>query len=134
MLPNFARNAAFGVLACYASMSAIPAFAAATDYKFEVVSAQPAAPAKTEVAVRLVHLPDGKPVSGVMVFQIRGDMGPEGMEDMTTTVTPAAAQPDGLMRYQVGTSMAGTWALTLSAKVQGESQTVKGTVTFKAAQ
>ena len=115
-------------------MSAIPAFAAATDYKFEVVSAQPAAPAKTEVAVRLVHLPDGKPVSGVMVFQIRGDMGPEGMEDMTTTVTPAAAQPDGLMRYQVGTSMAGTWALTLSAKVQGESQTVKGTVTFKAAQ
>jgi hypothetical protein len=133
MLSSLARNAAFGVLATFASMSAAPAFAAATDYKFEVVSTQPTGPAKTGVTVRLVHLPDGKPVSGAVVFQVRGDMGPDGMADMTTTVTPEAAQPDGLMRYQVGTSMAGTWALTLSAKVQGESQTVKGTVTFKAA-
>ena len=134
MLSNFARSAALGVLATVASISAVPAFAADTDYKFEIVSTQPAGPAKTEVTLRLVHLPDGKPVAGAVVFQTRGDMGPEGMADMTTTVTPEAAQPDGLLRYQVGTSMAGTWALTLSAKVQGESQTVKGTVTFKSAQ
>jgi len=131
---NFARATAFGALISLTSLSSPPAFAAAADYKFEVVSSRPAAPAKTEVTVRLVHLPDGKPVIGAIVFQSRGDMGPEGMEDMTSTVTPEAAQPDGLLRYQVGTSMAGTWALTLSAKVQGESQTVKGTVTFKAAQ
>jgi carbon monoxide dehydrogenase subunit G len=134
MLSHFARNAAFGVLATFASMSSVPAFAAATDYQFEVVSTQPAGPAKTEVTLRLIHLPDGKPVVGAVVFQVRGDMGPEGMADMATTVTPEPAQPDGLIRYQVATSMAGRWALTLSAKVQGESQTVKGSVTFKGAQ
>jgi carbon monoxide dehydrogenase subunit G len=134
MLSNFARNAAFGALGTLMSMSVVPAFAAATDYKFEVVSTQPAGPATTEVTLRLVHLADGKPVTGAVVFQVRGDMGPEGMADMATTVTPEPAQPNGLIRYRVATSMAGAWALTLSAKVQGESQTVKGNVTFKAAQ
>ena len=123
------RNAVFG--AALAAVSA-PAFAAATDYKFEVVTAQPAGPQKTNVTVRLVHSADKKPVSDAVIFETHADMGPEGMPTMPGDVTAGAPQPGGTYRFQVATTMAGTWALTLSAKVQGEAQTVKSTVNFKA--
>lgn len=134
MLSKLARTAALGVLATLASISAAPAFAAVTDYKFELVASRPAGPAKTDVTVRLVHLPDGKPVTGAVIFQVRADMGPEGMADMPTDVILGQSQPDGLIRYQVSTTMPGVWALTMAAKVSGETQTVRGSITFKAGQ
>lgn len=130
MLFKFVRDAACG--AAFAVMFAGPAFAAATDYKFEVVTTQPAGPQKTDVTVRLVRVADSKPVPDAVIFETHADMGPEGMPTMPGDVTAGAPQPGGGYRFQVATAMAGTWALTLSAKVQGEAQTVKGTVTFKA--
>ena len=62
MLFNIMRHAAVGVALTVMSAPP-PAFAAATDYKFEVVTAQPAGPQKTDVTVRLVHLADKKPVA-----------------------------------------------------------------------
>jgi hypothetical protein len=132
MLSTFARNAALGAAALIAAWTT-PAFAAATDYKFELVSAQPAGPAKTDVTVRLLHLPDNKPVQNAFVFGASAGMGTAGMASMPGEVTPGAAQLDGAYRYQVGTTMAGAWTLMLSAKIQGETQTVKGTVSFTAA-
>ena len=109
------------------------AFAAAKDYKFEFVSAQAAGPGKTDVVVRLVHTLGNNPVPDAVIFQTRADMGPEGMQSMTTSVRPGTASQPGLYQFQVDTSMAGNWALTLSAKVQGETETVTVTVNFKAA-
>jgi hypothetical protein len=129
MLSIIMRHAAYG--AAFAIVSAAPALAAATDYKFEVVTAQPAGPQKTDVTVRLVHAADSKPVADAVIFETHADMGPEGMPTMPGDVTAGAPQSGGAYRFQVATAMAGTWALTLSAKVQGESQTVKGTVNFK---
>ena len=131
MLFKFARNAALGAAALVVVTAS--AHAAATDYKFELVSAQPAGPAKTDVTVRLVHLPDNKPVPNAFVFGATAGMGASDMASMPGQVTPGAAKPDGAYRYQVGTTMAGAWTLTLSAKIQGETQTVKGTVSFTAA-
>ena len=129
---NITGHAAVG--AAIAIMSATTqALAAATDYEFEVVTAQPAGPQKTDVRVRLVHVADNKPVVDAVIFETHADMGPEGMPTMPGDVTTGAPQPGGAYRFQVATAMAGTWALTLSAKVQGEAQTVKGTVNFKAA-
>ncbi|WP_264715179.1 FixH family protein [Limobrevibacterium gyesilva] len=108
-------------------------FAAARDYKFVFVSAQPTGTGKTDVTVRLVHTADNKPVPDAVIFQTRADMGPEGMPTMAVPVTAGSAQQPGLYRFQAETSMAGTWALTLSAKVQGESETVTGVVNFPAA-
>jgi len=132
MLFNLTRPAAVGAAIAIASASA-PAFAAAADYRFEVVTAQPAGPQKTDVTVRLVHVADKKPVADAVIFETHADMGPEGMPTMPGDVTAGVPQPGGAYRFQVATAMAGTWALTLSAKVQGEAQTVKGTVNFKAA-
>lgn len=129
---NPARIYAFGGIAVLALAATTPAFAAATDYRFEIVSTQPAGPGKTDVTVRLVHVPDKKPVPGAVIFETHADMGPEGMPTMPGDVTAGAAQPGGAYRFEVATAMAGGWALTLSAKVQGETQTVKQTVTFKA--
>ncbi|WP_206664517.1 FixH family protein [Dankookia rubra] len=116
------------------ALLATGAFAAASDYRFEVVSARPAGPHKTDVTLRLVHVPDNKPVPDAVVFQTKADMAPAGMPTMTGAVAPQAAQQPGTYRFQVDTGMAGGWALTLAAKVQGEAETVHATVTFSAAQ
>jgi len=60
-------------------------------------------------------------------------MTPAGMTDMTGKVTPLSSDQPGVYRFQVETGMAGKWQLTLSAKVQGETGTVRGTVPFAAA-
>ena len=106
--------------------------AAGRDYRFEVVEAQPAGKNLTDVTVRLMHIPGGKPVAGAVIFQTKVDMGPAGMGEMTGKVTPQTGDPAGLYRFRTETGMAGKWALTLTAKVQGETETVRCTVTFDA--
>jgi YtkA-like len=133
MLSNLMRAAVLGA-AVVTPLPASKALAAATDYRFEVVNARPAGPGKTDVTVRLVRVRDGRPVPDAVVFQTRADMAPAGMPTMTGNVSPQAGQQPGTYRFQVDTGMAGGWALTLSAKVQGEAETVRSTVTFNAAQ
>jgi hypothetical protein len=109
------------------------ALAASADYSFELVQAQPAGPGKTTVTVRLVHMPDNKPVAGAVLFETKSDMGPTGMAEMPGKVTALPSDKPGLYRFQIETGMAGKWALNLAAKVQGETGTVRGTVNFDAA-
>ena len=52
--------------------------AAPNDYRFELVQAQPTGPGKTAVTVRLVHLPDSRPVAGAVLFESKTDMAPVG--------------------------------------------------------
>jgi YtkA-like len=90
--------------------------AAPNDYRFELVQAQPAGPGKTTVTVRLVHVPESKPVAGAVLFETKTDMGPGGMAEMTGKVTPLPADQFGLYRFQVETGMAGKWQLALGAR------------------
>lgn len=112
-----------------------PALAGAKDYRFESTGKpQKAENGKSLVAVRLVHLPDSKAVAGAVLIQTRADMGPAGMAEMTAPVkTLGEAQP-GVYRFEVQPGMAGSWALTLAAKVQGEPETVRGAITVELAQ
>ena len=126
-------RAAFGVLALLVSPAiTLPALAAPQDYRFEVASAQPAGSGKTDVAIRLIHAPDSKPVADAVIFESKTDMGPAGMAEMPGKVTPMPVAKDGLYHFTTQTGMAGTWALHLAAKVQGETETVRGTVNFDA--
>jgi len=109
------------------------AFSAPADYRFELVQAQPAGAGKTNVSVRLVHVPDNKPVAGAVLFESKTDMGPDGMAEMTGKVSPLPSDQPSLYRFQIETGMAGKWALNLGAKVQGEAGTVRGSVAFDAA-
>lgn len=120
------------------SALAASAYAAAKDYRFELAGA----PHKTGkgasiVSVKLVHLPDNKSVPGAIVIQSRADMGPIGMAAMTAPVKALPEQPAGTYRFQVenGTvwKKPGNWALILDAKVQGEPETVHGSIVVKLA-
>ena len=112
--------------------SLAPAHAVESNYRFEVVEAHQAGKNLSDVTVRLMHVPDGKAVTGAIIFQTRVDMGPEGMGEMTGKVSPQAAGSAGLYQFRTETGMAGKWALTLTAKVSGEAETIRGTVTFDA--
>jgi YtkA-like protein len=112
----------------------VGADAAAGDYRFETVGAPEAAAAgKSIVAVRLTHAPDGKPVEGAVIIQTRADMGPDGMKEMTAPVKALPPKNAGIYRFEVEPGMSGNWMLTLAAKVQGEAETVRGSVTVKLA-
>lgn len=119
----------------FASVGSTQAVAAAGDYRFEVVGKPTAKAGANTVLVRLVHVPDSKPVSGAIIIQTRADMGPEQMAAMTApvkTVPAAPAGQAGVYAFEIQNgpvwNKPGKWALTLAAKVQGEPDTVRGTV------
>ena len=117
----------------FASSTVLSAQAGANDYEFQLVSKEQKTGAPVEIAVRLVHKPDGKPVPDAVIFATRLDMAPAGMEDMATPVTTAVpGGAPGVYRFKAKLSMAGGWALSLGAKVQGEADTVQGKLLIKA--
>lgn len=104
------------------------------DYRFEAVEPQVAVSPTATVAVRLVHLPDGKPVGNAIVFQPKLEMPMSGMAPMPTKVTPGTPDGKGLYPFIADIPMAGPWTLSVSAKVQGETATISGTIALKAIQ
>jgi len=120
------------VLFMASALAAAHSLAAPNDYRFELVQAQPAGPGKTAVTVRLVHVPDNKPVAGAVLFESKTDMGPGGMAEMTGKVSPLPSDQPGIYRFQVETGMAGKWQLAVGAKVQGEAGTVRGNLVYEA--
>jgi len=106
--------------------------AAPNDYRFELVQAQPTGPGKTAVTVRLVHLPDSRPVAGAVLFESKTDMAPGGMAEMTGRVSSLPSDQPGIYRFQIESGMAGKWQLALGAKVQGEAGSVRGSVVYEA--
>lgn len=112
------------------ALAAVQAQAKSTDYRFELAGKpQPARGGKSIVPVRLVHLPDNKPVTDAVVFETKADMGPAGMPTMTAPIKAVPPAQGGVYRFEIEPGMAGAWAITLAAKVQGEPETVRGSVT-----
>jgi hypothetical protein len=123
------------VAACLLALAGpVAAFAAAADYAFEPVQANVKNGSGSDIAVRLIHKPSGKPVEGAVIIRTRLDMSPEGMPTMTTKIEPFTETGTGIYKSRADFTMAGKWALKLQAKVQGETDTVEGTVVFTAAQ
>src|SRR5438105_8647144 len=85
--------------AIFAASTLVAAYglAAPNDYRFELAQAQPADPGKTAVAVRLVHVPDNKPVAGAVLFESKADMAPDGMAEMTGKVSPLPSDQPGIL-------------------------------------
>jgi len=108
------------------------AIAGAGDYEFQPVNVDVKNGPGRDVAIRLVHKPTGTAVAGAVLFRTRLDMSPDSMGEMTAKHSaPTAAEP-GIYRFKADFTMAGGWALKIQAKVPGESETVEGTVVFKA--
>ena len=114
-------------LACGLAFTNVQAQAKAADYRFELVGKPQLSAQKDIVQVRLVRVADAKPVPDAVIFETKADMGPAGMQAMTAPVKALPAE-GGVYSFEVDPGMAGTWALHLAAKVQGEPETVRGTV------
>ena len=114
------------------SLAASAAFAGADDYVFEPVQAELTKGDDVTVAVRLVHKPTGKPIADAVIFRTRIDMGPDGMAEMVSPVTPLPAKDPGTYAFKTDLPMPGRYLFSLAAKVQGEPETVVGKVMLKA--
>ena len=114
------------------ALAATAAYAAKGDYVFEPVAIEVRNGKDSELAVRLIHKPSGKPVEGAVIFRTRLDMSPDAMGEMSAKHAAQPAKEPGVYRFKADLTMAGRWALKLMAKVPGESETIEGTVVFKA--
>lgn len=115
------------VLICGFAAASVQAWAKAADYRFELAGKPQVSGQNSIVQVRLVHVTDGKPVPDAVIFESKADMGPAGMETMTAPVKALPAR-NGLYDFAIDPGSPGAWALRLAAKVQGEPETVRGTV------
>jgi hypothetical protein len=108
------------------------AYSGASDYLFEPVSVEVRAGNEAVVAVRLKHKATGKPVSDALIVRTRIDMAPDGMADHASAVKAVPSSEPGVYAFKTDLSMSGRWLLSIAAKVQGETETVVGKVTFRA--
>ena len=124
MLARFSTAA----LAATLSLAASAAMAGAGDYAFEPVTAQMKKGDDVTLSVRLTNKQTGKPVADAVIFKTRVDMAPDGMAEMESAVAPLPSQEPGIYAFRTDLPMAGRYQVTLSAKVQGEAETVTGKV------
>ena len=129
MISKFARIAA---LAAALSVAGSTAFAAASDYAFEPVNAEMKKGDDVTVAVRLTNKATGKPVADAVIIRTRVDMAPDGMAEMESPVAALPPKEAGVYAFKTDLPMAGRYQLSVSAKVQGEPETVTGQVVIKA--
>jgi hypothetical protein len=120
-------------LAVATMLAANPVLAGADDYRFELVGKPVRTGDVALVRLRLVHLPDGKPVAGAILLPPRLEMG-TGPGAMTAPAKVAAPPEPGLYAVEARPGMGGEWQLSLGAKVPGEAATVQGRIVLDLAQ
>jgi YtkA-like len=104
-------------------------FGGADDYFFEPVKAEIRTSNVATLAVRLVHKPTGKPVTDARIMETRLVMPHHGSAEMTSAIAPL---PSPVFAFKAPLMMEGDWLLSIAAKVPGQSETVIGTITFRA--
>ena len=128
---TFAQTLRVALIGGAMTASATLARADIKDYEFQLVD-KTVKKGDAVISVRLVHKPDGKPVSDAVIFAKRLDMAPDGMETMKTTIEPMPSTEPGVYKFKAAVTMEGGWQLSLGAKVQGETGTVESKLVIKA--
>lgn len=128
---HFARVIQAALIGIAMTGSATLARADTKDYEFQLID-KTVKKGDAIISVRLIHKPDGKPVSDAVIFAKRLDMAPDGMEAMKTTIEAAPSTEPGIYKFKAAVTMEGGWQLSLGAKVQGETGTVESKLVFKA--
>jgi hypothetical protein len=120
-------GAAVAVLASSTSV----VLAGANDYVFEPVKTEIKSSNVATVAVRLVHKPSGKPVTDAVMVGTRIVMAHAGGAEMASAFVPLPSPEPGVYAFMAPLTMAGSWFLSIAAKVPGEPETVVGKITFR---
>jgi len=123
-------RAAFVAVALLTGMAG-SALADAKDYEFQLLDKE-VKQGQAVISVKLVHKPSGRSIPGAVIFAKRIDMGPESMGEMTAPLEAQPSTEPGVYRFKTDLTMEGQWALSLGAKVQGESGTVESKLIVKA--
>jgi hypothetical protein len=131
MRRNALRAVALGAALLAAMVTT--ALAGINDYEFQLINKE-VKQGEAVIAVRLVHKPSGRSIPDAVIFAKRLDMGPESMEAMTAPLEAVPSTEPGVYRFKTNLTMAGNWALSLAAKVQGETGTVESKLIIKAVQ
>ena len=118
------RNAGRALLAAAMLTIATAAWADAKDYEFQLLS-QEVKKGNAVIAVKLVHKPSRRAVADAAIVAKRQDMGPDNMASMQAKLEPVAGAEPGVYQFKTNLEMAGRWALTLGAKVPGETGTIQ---------
>ena len=129
-LREFGRAAVLAAVVATGWMAA--ASADAGDYEFRLVSKEVKKGDGVVVAVRLVHKSSGRAVPDAVIYATRVDMSPDNMPTMIEPAEPLPSTEPGVYRFKTNLTMAGNWALSLAAKVQGETGTVQNKLIVKA--
>ena len=102
------------------------------DYKFELVDQTVQAGPDKVITVKLMNTKTGKPVPDAVIFAVRLDMAPDGMQEMATKIAPMPGGEPGTYKFKATFGMAGRWQLSLGAKVQGETGSVENKLVITA--
>src|SRR5258708_20534641 len=117
---HFSRAAGAALAAFAVIGAATAALADIKDYKFELVDQTVQAGPDKIITIRLMNTKTGKPVPDAVIFAVRLDMGPDGMQEMATKIAPMPGGEPGTYKFKANFSMAGHWQLLLRAKVHAE--------------
>lgn len=116
------RAAALSIALVGASTTA--ALADIKEYEFELVD-PPLKQGQATLVVKVVHKPSSRAIPDAVIFAKRLDMGPDNMAAMIAPLESLPSDVPGLYLFKTDLSMAGQWALSLAAKVQGETGTLQ---------
>jgi hypothetical protein len=116
----------------FAAGLASAAFAGVKDYEFRLVQSEVKKGDGAVVTVKLVNKKSGKAVPDAVIFAKRIDMAPDGMASMTAPIEQVPSAEPGVYRFKANLPMAGSWQLSLGAKVQGETGSVENKLVLKA--
>jgi len=133
MMKVLKKTAAFAALIGIAWLAfAFPLRADVQDYEFQLVQSEVKTGDSGIIAVRLINKRTAKPVPHAVIFAKHVDMTPDGMPTMKAPIELLPSTEPGVYRFKVNLSMAGSWQLSLGAKVQGETGTVESKLVLKA--
>jgi hypothetical protein len=102
-----------------------------TNFEFQLVKSEVKSGA-ARIEVRLIDKRTGKPVPDALIFAKRIDMAPDRMPTMTAPLDQLPSTQPGIYAFKTELMMAGSWRLSLAAKVQGETETLQGELVIKA--
>lgn len=105
--------------------------AGANDYVFEPVQTEIKTSNVATIAVRLLHKPSGRSVTDAVIVQMRIVMAHDGGAEMDTAFVPLASPKPGVYAFMAPLTMAGSWFLSIAAKVPSEPEPVVGKIIFR---
>ena len=95
------------------------------DYRFELVDKTVKTGTGAVIRIRIVNISTKKSVADADLRVNALDMTPDGMADMSAKTVPMQSNNAEVHEFKADLTMPGRWALSLEAKIPGESASLR---------